>query len=185
MSDLDELDPRELQRAQAGDSSAFTTLVRRYDRRLRTLAFGLLGDRDRMDDVLQDVYVKAFRALSRFRSDARLSTWLHRITYHACIDELRRSGRRPLPFDPLADDATGRPATDGGPERSVVDRLAIDEALAALPPDQRAAVLLVDGEGLDYITCGEVLGIPPGTVASRLSRARASLRAALRVEEDR
>jgi len=186
MGDVDELDRRELRRAQAGDGAAFAALVTRYDKRLRALAHGMLGDRDRMDDVLQEVYVKAFRALPGFRAEARLGTWLNRIAYNACLDEIRRSARRPVPFDPLDEVVGERGPSTASPERSTVDRLAIDEALALLPPDQRAAVLLVDGEGLDYEACGDVLGVPSGTVASRLSRARAALRVTLRAaEEDR
>ena len=77
-----------LNRARQGDEEAFATIVHVYDRRLRGLAYRVLGDTNRMDDALQEAYVRAFRALPRFRGDARLSTWLFRITYNACLDEL-------------------------------------------------------------------------------------------------
>ncbi|MDQ1376203.1 MAG: hypothetical protein QOE15_376, partial [Acidimicrobiaceae bacterium] len=75
--------------ARTGDVGAFGHIVDHYDRRLRALAYRLLGERDLMDDVLQEVYVKAFRALPRFKGDASLGTWLFHITYNTCIDELR------------------------------------------------------------------------------------------------
>jgi RNA polymerase sigma-70 factor (ECF subfamily) len=150
------------------DEDEFAALIRRHDRPLRSLAFRLLGDRDRMDDALQNAYAKAFRALPRFRGASAPETWLYRIVYNACLDE-RRGERRHAELDErlashedLADDAARRAG--------------LTEALAALPPDQRAAVLLVDAEGFPYGAAAEVLGVEIGTLASRLSRARAALR---------
>ncbi|MGH8991081.1 MAG: RNA polymerase sigma factor [Acidimicrobiia bacterium] len=165
-----------LDKARQGDPGAFEQLVRHYDPMLRALAYRLMGDRTAMDDVLQEAYVKAFRALPGFRADAALGTWLYRITYRTCLDALRAEGRRrTTPMDeagPLADPA-------GDPARTVAQRADLARALDSLPPDQRAAVLLVDAEGLDYTAAAEVLGVAPGTIASRLSRARAALRIAL------
>ena len=174
-----------LDRARAGDARAFTELVRHYDDRLRALAFRLLGDRAAMDDALQDAYVNAFRALPAFRGDAALGTWLYRIAYRACLDHLRREGRhRALP---LMDAGSGmdRSGAAGEPAATAATRVDLARALAALPIDQRAAVLLVDAEGLDYNAAADVLGVAPGTVASRLSRARVALRAALAEGEPR
>jgi RNA polymerase sigma-70 factor, ECF subfamily len=75
-----------LDRARRGDQEAFAAVIRHYDPGLRTLAYRLLGDRDGMDDALQEAYVKAFRALPRFRGDSKLGTWLYRIAYNACLD---------------------------------------------------------------------------------------------------
>jgi len=160
------------------DPADFVDLVRRHDRTLRALAWRLLGDRDRMDDVLQEAYVKAFRALPTFRGDADAApgTWLYRITYNACMDELRRQRR--VSLVPL-DDAVGRPDPRGDVGDRVVRSHRLAAAIDALPPDHRAAVLLVDAEGFDYRSAAEVLGIPEGTVASRLNRARAALRQTL------
>jgi RNA polymerase sigma-70 factor (ECF subfamily) len=179
----DEVGVDVLGRARAGDARAFTEVVRHYDDRLRALAFRLLGDRAGMDDALQEAYVKAFRALPAFREDAALGTWLYRITYRACVDHQRREGRhRP-------DDASGpEPAATGAsadPAGTAATRTDLARALAALPVDQRAAVLLVDAEGLDYDAAAAVLGVAPGTIASRLSRARAALRATLAEGETR
>lgn len=158
------------------DRSAFTALLRRHDPQMRSLAFKLLnGDRDRMDDVLQEAYLKAFRSLASFRADADFATWLYRIVHNACVDELRRIRH----LEPFGDDALLVPSSDAGPERRVAASDAVMRALAALSPDQRAVVVLVDGEGLDFNAAAEALGVPVGTVGSRLSRARAAMRAAL------
>lgn len=163
----------------AGDRHAFTEVLQRHDERLRGLAWKLLGgDRHRMDDALQDAYTRAYRALPRFRRDANLGSWLYRITYNACIDELRRAKRRPEPVDTseaVHDTAARRPT----PDRAVVASDAVTRALAALPEEQRITVVLVDGEGFDNLTAARILGVAPGTVASRLSRARAAMRLAL------
>jgi RNA polymerase sigma-70 factor (ECF subfamily) len=158
--------------AKAGDRRAFAAQLRRHDDEMRRLAFRMLGDRDAMDDVLQNAYVNAFRALPQYREDAQFATWLYRITYNACIDELRRARRRPVPV--ANDEDAGQSAAN--PERDVTTADTVRTALAALPTDQRAAVLLVDGEGLDHDGAARILGVPPGTLASRLSRARASMR---------
>lgn len=156
-------------------------LVRHYDPGLRALAFRLLGSRERMDDALQEAYVRAYRALPRFRGDAKLATWLYRIVYNACLDELERARRGGLVLVPdLPDEAD--PAPEPGEAAARRDELA--RALAGLPPEQRAAVLLVDAQGFTYRAAGRILGVPEGTVASRLSQARAVLRAALEDEEE-
>jgi RNA polymerase sigma-70 factor (ECF subfamily) len=173
-----EVDELVLARARHGDHDAFTSIVGHYDHRLRALAFRLLGDRDRMDDVLQEAYVKAFRALPRFKGSSALGTWLYRITYNACLDDLRRRPAVPAvtyDFDRASTIADPRP----GPAEMVVERDDLAAALDRLPTDQRAAVMLVDAYGLDYTQAAEVLGVRAGTVGSRLSRAHASLRAAL------
>jgi RNA polymerase sigma-70 factor (ECF subfamily) len=165
-----------LDRARRGDQEAFAAMIRHYDPALRALAYRLLGDRDRMDDALQEAYVKAFRALPRFRGQSRLGTWLYRIAYNACLDELECSRRVvQLPLDGV----TERSQPGPGPEDVAALRGDLAQALAALPVEERAAVLLVDAQGFDYRDAGRILGVPQGTVASRLSRARAALRSAL------
>ena len=162
------------------DPATFVALVRDHDDRLRRLVTRMLVDRHRVDDVLQEAYVKAHRALPRFRSDADLGTWLYRITYNCCIDELRAAQRRPRPVEDLPDLA----AAASGPGRQVAVGQAVRAALAELPEDQRAAVLLVDGSALDYSAAAEVLGVPRGTVASRVARARRVLRSRLSIDEE-
>jgi RNA polymerase sigma-70 factor (ECF subfamily) len=171
---MTEIDHAVLRRARRGDQRAFATLVRHYDPGLRALAFRLLGDRDRMDDALQEAYIRAFRALPRFRGDSAPGTWLYRIAYNACVDELQRD-RSVVSLDSIRERPDPRP----GAADTLPARRSLAEALARLEPADRAAVLLVDAQGFDYRSAGEVLGVPEGTIASRLNRARAALRQAL------
>ena len=145
-----------------------------HDRALRALAYRLLGDPDVMDDVLQAAYLKAFRALGSFEGRASFRTWLYRIVHNACMDELRRRKRaRLVTWD---DDAVESIDPLPDPEELVTDRQELAAALASLPADMRAAVLLVDAEGMGYHEAAAVLGVPRGTLAARLHRARARLR---------
>lgn len=160
-------------RAQAGDSSAFSQLLRLHDDKMRGLAYRVLGSQTAMDDVLQDAYLKAYRNIASFRLDAKFSTWLYRIVHTTCIDHHRQRARRPqVSLETVADqhDPSADHATD------IARREELQQALSELPPDHLAVVVLIDGEGLSYDAVAETLGINPGTVASRLSRARATLR---------
>lgn len=171
-----EVAPAVIEQAKRGDEDAFMTLVRHYDPGLRSLAYRLLRDPDRMDDALQEAYVKAFRALPRFRGDSKLGTWLYRIVYNACLDELNASrGATSLSLESVAEQADPR----AGVPDTVATRNDLAAALERLPAEERAAVLLVDAQGFGYRDAARVLGVPEGTIASRLSRARAALRLAL------
>jgi RNA polymerase sigma-70 factor, ECF subfamily len=172
----EEVDPGVLAAAQHGDDEAFVDIMRHYDRRLRIVAFHVLNDRQLMDDVLQDVTLRAYRSLARFRGESSLGTWLCRVTYHACCDAMTRADRLyPLPPEELPEPPD--PAPD--PADALATRAALADAFAALPPEQRLAVLLVDREGYDYTTTASILGVPMGTLASRLNAARATLRRTL------
>jgi RNA polymerase sigma-70 factor, ECF subfamily len=159
---------------------AFLTVLHENDRLLRSLAYRLLGDRDLMDDVLQDVYLKAFAAWGTFRGESGVATWLYRIAYNACVDELRRRGK----WQPAALDES-MPDTRAEPGDEVALRGDVAAALAALPVEQRAAVLLVDLHGLDYAAAAHVVGCGTGTLGSRVSRGRAALRHLLSEGNDR
>ena len=159
-------------RVQRGDHGAFTELVGRHDRRLRTLAGRLLRNPERVDDALQEVYIKAVRTIGRFRGDANVGTWLYRITYNTCVDELRR--RQPV----LVDDDFDLPSIEPGPAERYATASQVAHMLGRLSPDLRATVLLVDGYGLAYADASRLLDVAPGTVASRLHRARRHLREA-------
>ena len=162
-----------VERARSGDHRAFAELVDRHDGSLRTLARRFLRDRDQIDDVMQEAYLKAFRNLGRFRADSTLATWLYRITYNACLDELRR---RPCVVAPGEDVET--PCRSTGPAETAVAKLELTEVLGRLGPELASTVVLVHGYGLDYAGASEVLGVPEGTVASRLNRARSRARRA-------
>src|ERR671939_612949 len=113
-------------RAATGDEVAFVEIVRRYDTGLRRLAFRIVGDRDAMDDVLQEAYLKAFASVTGFRGGASPRTWLYRIVYNTCLDQLRR--RRRQPAAPYVDAATRDPSEQADM------RLSLADALAALQP---------------------------------------------------
>lgn len=165
-----------LSAARRGDQTAYAALVMHYDGRLRRLAYHLLGEREETDDALQDVYVKAFKSLQDFAGESALSTWLARITYTTCIDHLRRR-HRTIPMPDLEPVETLPEAPD--PTDDLSSRVTVKAALRRLPVEQRAVVVLVGVEGLDYRQAAEILGVPRGTVASRLSAARRVLRSAL------
>lgn len=180
--DRAELHPAVLAAARRGDPQAFAEILRRHDRELRLLAFRLLGDQGQMEDALQDAALRAYRALPRFNGHSALGTWLYRIVYTTCVDHLRR---RPAPMEaPLS--ATEEAAD---PDSDPLDQLVASEdlaaALGALPVDQCVALLLIDQEGYDYRAAGEIMGVPAGTVSSRVSKARATVRRLLRDENER
>ena len=152
----------------AGEERAFDELVRRHSERLWAFAIRTLGDSHEASDALQEAFLSAFRGAGRWRGEASVSTWLHRIVYHACLDRVRR--RRTHPADPL-DEGTDVPL----PRDPMADRmtvLAVDEALRRLPVAQRSAVVLVDMEGLSIADAAQVLGVREGTVKSRAARGR-------------
>jgi RNA polymerase sigma-70 factor, ECF subfamily len=125
-------------------------------------------------DATQEALITVVRRLDRFDGRARFTTWLYRVATNACLDELRRRGRRPTPTDDevlTRDRAVVGPSVDG----EVADRLDIDHALAQLSPEFRAPVVLRDLCGLDYAEIAEVLELAPGTVRSRISRGRGAL----------
>ena len=161
-------------RAQSGDRVAFGSLIRHHDLSMRRLAFGLVGDRGGMDDALQEAYLRAYRGLPGFHGESAFGTWLYRIVYRTCLDELRR--RKPVA---TLDEAAEVADPKSGPESQAAARRDIDLALAKLSSEMRAAVWLIDGEGLSYDEAAGVLGVPAGTIASRVSRARAQLRRSL------
>lgn len=173
-----EIDGAVLRRARHGDHGAFHKIVDHYEGRLRVLAYHLLRDSGQMNDALQDTFVKAWAGLPDFRGDAALGTWLHRICYRICLDYLRRQKVRPA-GEELAEHIAD-PADD---VESLALRDQVSEALARLPVEQRAVLLLVDREGYDYGSVAQALEVPVGTVASRLSLARAAMRSVLRPDE--
>ena len=159
----------------AGDADAFSTLVRRHQTRLWAVALRTLGDREEAADALQDALLSAYRSASSYRGDARVTTWLHRIVVNACLDRLRRQKARPTV--PLPEDRDPADPRDVLSDRDTA--LDIEAALAALPDEQRAALVLVDVQGMPVEVAAQVLGVPTGTVKSRCSRGRARLAVSL------
>jgi RNA polymerase sigma-70 factor (ECF subfamily) len=165
----------------AGDPDAFAELLRRHRDRLWAVAIRTIGDRDEAADALQDALLSAHRAAARFRGDSAVTTWLHRIVVNACVDRMRR--RYAHQTVPLPDGT--RPAEPGGrhtggvePAAPEVDHdtaLVVREALAQLPVEQRAALILVDVQGYSVAETAAMLGVAEGTVKSRCARGRARL----------
>jgi len=154
-----------------GDPAAFSALLRQHDDKMRGVVWRMVPSRTEMDDVLQDAYLKAWRAIGKFRGEAAFSTWLYRIVYTTALDHLKVAKRRRAePLDESQDWSNQDPAN------AIADATVLRSALAELPADQLAVVTLVDGQGQSYETVADLLGISAGTVGSRLSRARASLR---------
>lgn len=150
----------------------FEDLLDRHERRLRRVVFGMLADPNRVEDVLQEAFLKAYRALpTRFENDRVEAAWLYRIVHRCCLNELRSRRRRP--------ESPGLPEAKFASAEEGLDSLVVAHALGALQPAARAVVLLVDLIGLDYKTAAAALRVPAGTVASRLNKARSDLRAAL------
>lgn len=157
-----------LRKACTGDSAAFTALIRNYDHQLRGYAYQILRDRTLMDDALQNAYLSAFKAIGSFKGHASFRSWMYRIVHNACIDLIRKRRDERELFESAAIAA--------GPETGATDRLDLAQAFGRMSPDHRAVLLLVDVEGFDYGAAGEILGVPVGTVRSRLNRARAAMR---------
>jgi len=160
---------------------------------VHALSRRLCGNDADAQDATQEALLALVRGLPRFDHRAAFSTWAHRVATNACLDELRRRGRRPRVVARLdsspANDGTG-PALDPvdravGVDDSVPERLAIDAALAALPEEFRVPVVLRDQLGLDYAEIAEVLDLPPGTVRSRIARGRSRLADLLAPDADR
>lgn len=159
----------------AGDRDAFGVLFARHRDRLWAVALRTMGHPEDAADGLQDGLIAAYRRAGSFRGDAAVTTWLHRVVVNACLDRLRAAKVRrtePVPddHDPVEHDL--------GPEESAVAadrRTAVLAALAQLPPEQRAALVLVDMEGYAVAEAAEVLDCAVGTVKSRCSRGRARL----------
>jgi RNA polymerase sigma-70 factor (ECF subfamily) len=169
-----------LSRHAAGDTEAFGELFLRHRDRLWAVALRTLCDPDEAADALQEAMISAFRRASDFRGDSAVTTWLHRIVVNAALDRLRRKAARPATptgderiLEVLAGQSTALPVTDPTSAREIT--LDVEAALRFLPPEQRAALVLVDMLGYPVADAAEVLGISPGTVKSRCARGRARL----------
>ena len=179
----------------AGDAEAFGTLFSRHRDRLWAVALRTTGNPDDAADALQDAMISAFRRAETFRGQSSVTTWLHRIVVNACLDRLRHLKSRqaaPLPDDlerhlqssTLSDSTlSGSTPRSLDPAEAAVrgdQRDAVLAALATLPPEHRAALVLVDMEGYPIAEVAQMLGCATGTVKSRCSRGRAKLRDLLR-----
>jgi RNA polymerase sigma-70 factor (ECF subfamily) len=168
-----------LERHREGDPDAFGEIVRRHRDRMWAVALRTLGDPEEAADAVQDALVSAYRAAEGFRGDSAITTWLHRIVVNACLDRARRKSIRktvPLPDQQEDEEKGGRDVAIAEDPTDGADlSMDIAAALDTLPPDQRAALVLVDLQGYPVDEAGKILGVPTGTVKSRCARGRARL----------
>ncbi|GIL11624.1 MAG: RNA polymerase subunit sigma-24 [Chloroflexota bacterium] len=186
-----ENEPALIQAARRGDLEAFNTLVLHYQDGVYALVYRILGEPAAAADVAQEAFITAYRHLRDYRGGS-FRAWVFRIATNACYDELRRRKRRPaMLFDDLpgaeADDGPALPADSPTPEQAAQQaelNRAIERCIRALQPDQRLVLVLSDIEGLSYQEIADSAGLNLGTVKSRLSRARAGVRACLQAVQE-
>jgi len=183
---VDSDDAALIERCRAGDLAAFEPLVQKYRQRVYRLAYNVLRDADEAWDVAQDAFIRAFQALPSFRGDSAFYTWLFRIAMNVARDRARQHAARGRAFgtERVDEKDWDRALVDHGiaPDASaaqIEERERIMKALATLSEQHRAIIMLSDLEGLSYREIAEVLGIPMGTVMSRLHHARKRLRDSL------
>lgn len=174
-------------RVKQGDMRAFEMLVVKYQRRIERLIGRMVRDVDLVQDIAQESFIRAYRALPQFRGDSAFYTWLYRIAINAAKRHHAQRGRLKLVQAPDDDEGTfgtePAPSDDATPESLLASRqLAreLDEAVESLAEEQRRALLLREVDGLSYDEIGDLMSCPPGTVRSRIFRAREAVAARLR-----
>ena len=178
------IDQQLVLRVQKGDKAAFDLLVRKYQHRIAKLVSRYVRDRAEVDDVTQEAFIKAWRAIKGFRGESAFYTWLYRIAINTAKNYLVSLGRRPLSADMEAEEAESSAAVNlnlrdvATPERHLLaDEIArtVERSLAALPEDLRSAITLREIDGLSYEEIADVMDCPIGTVRSRIFRAREAI----------
>jgi RNA polymerase sigma-70 factor (ECF subfamily) len=187
-----DVDPALVKACQRGDAGALDALIRATYADVYALCRRMLADPDEAADATQEVFVRVMRSVLGFRGESSFGTWLHRVTVNVCLTALRRRSRARAsgmvaggtPFALPGDEVEISATTDGPDERAVTaDLLARSErALAALPEDARAVVVLRDIEGLSTKEVADLLGVTENVVKVRLHRAHAKLRAGILAE---
>lgn len=175
-------------RVQKGDRPAFDLLVRKYQHRIAKLVSRFVSDRSEVEDVTQEAFIKAWRAIKGFRGDSAFYTWLYRIAINTAKNYLVSQGRRPPATDIEAEEAEGTSMgvtlrENATPESHLhADEIAItvERAVARLPEDLRTAITLREIDGLSYEEIADVMDCPIGTVRSRIFRAREAIDAELK-----
>lgn len=178
-----ETDKELVRRVQKGDRRAFDLLFSRYQHKIVNLVGRYLRDSEDVQDVVQEAFIKAFKALPRFRGDSAFYTWLYRIAINTAKNHIVARSRRPPGVDVEIEDAEHFDGADAlrdaeNPEAELAkDQLsaAIDAAIADLPDDLRSAVTLREFDGLTYEQIAEIMECPVGTVRSRIFRAREAI----------
>jgi RNA polymerase sigma-70 factor (ECF subfamily) len=174
-------------RSASGDGDAFSELVRRHEARVYSVALRMTGREEDARDAAQDAFLTAFRKLGSFRGDSAFTTWMHRVTINASYDLLRKRARIPEPVAEPAeprDHAATRGASIDHADR-IAEELDVREALAFVPEDFRAVLVLHDMQDLPLDEVATILDLPLGTVKSRCHRARVALGKVLAGERER
>jgi RNA polymerase sigma-70 factor (ECF subfamily) len=179
-----EVDEVLVKRAQGGDTAAFDELVRRYTSIVYRVLYKILRHEEDTQDALQDTFVSAYRALPRFRQDARFSTWIYRIATNAALMKARARKNNLVSLDHPTEDPDAQSAWDlpdwsATPDEEIMTgetRRIMEDAIQALPPEQRAAFVLHDIQDLSSAETAQAMGITVSAVNSRLHRARVFLR---------
>jgi RNA polymerase sigma-70 factor (ECF subfamily) len=167
-------DARMVARMRAGDLAAFEDIYRQHSVRLYNLAWRMLGGHEDAEDVLQEVFLLAFRKLDGFKGESSLGTWLYRLAMNLCLDRLRsRTARNDRRTEPLDQQQFPVRVTTGD---TAFGRIDLERAVASLPDGARAAFLLHDVEGFDHREVGAILGISEGTSKSQVHKARLKIR---------
>jgi RNA polymerase sigma-70 factor (ECF subfamily) len=161
--------------AAAGDRNALEDLLGRHLDRVHAICRRVTGHPEDALDATQEALLALSRGIHRYDGRAAFTTWLYRVATNAALDEVRRRSRRPIPTEPVGDG----PAAPGSVESVAGARIDVDAALATLSPEFRAAVVLRDLCDLDYAEISVALGVPIGTVRSRIARGRAAIAAHL------
>jgi RNA polymerase sigma-70 factor (ECF subfamily) len=167
---LDPTDQGLVRRFQSGDQQAFRLLMERHERRIYNLAYRMLGRPEDARDATQDAFLSCFRHLGSFRGDSAFSTWLHRIAVNACYDLLRKRS----PAFSLEEQLTEPASTPDHADQAAV-ATDVQRALLRIPPEYRSALVMHEVLDLPVDEIAEALGVPIGTVKSRLHRGRAAL----------
>ena len=184
MSDRKSIDTALIDRARAGDEAAFRVLVERYESQVAATVVGMLGPGDEADDVGQETFMRFYQALSKFRGEAALGTYLIRIAMNLSLNAIKRRQRQRWRFWSRDDENTPpEPSFDGRDERAAQEcGQSVHAALARLKPDFRAVVVLRTLDGYSTKETAELLEIAEGTVLSRLSRGMKQLETILKNE---
>ncbi len=172
-----------IRRVQHGDAEAFGMLVEAYQKNVFNVALQMTGNREDAQDMAQEAFLKAYSSLNSFRGDSKFSSWLYRIVANVCLDFKRRQGRRPSSSLTVEDEEGEVLELDIADESQSPEKLlerkltreAVRRGLAELPEEQRQILLLREIQGLSYEEIGEAMGLEPGTVKSRIFRARKKL----------
>jgi RNA polymerase sigma-70 factor (ECF subfamily) len=168
-------------RCRAGDADAFEELYRQHARRLYSLVVRMIGSAQDAEDLLQEVFLQAYRKLPGFRGESTLGTWLYRLTMNHCLDHLRgRQAKMSRATASIDEESVDEPAAPDPVVPSAISRMDLERAIEALPPGSKAAFLLHDVEGFEHQEIAAILGISEGTSKSQVHKARLKLRALLR-----